>query len=128
MNAKRRVNKCAAAALYGKAQLYQNKYAEAKAVLDLVYSTGKNAQGVKYALLPKFHEPFDAETENSPESVFAVQYSIGDGAQEASNAGWGEVLNFPYNAGPGGCCGFFQPSQDLVNSFQVDAVTGLPNL
>ena len=128
MNAKGRVNKWAAAALYGKALLYQKKFAEAKAVLDLVYASGKNAQGVKYALLPKFHEPFDAETENSTESVFAVQYSINDGAPDAANGGWGEVLNFPYNSGPGGCCGFFQPSQDLVNSYQVDAVTGLPNL
>ena len=107
--------------------MYEKKYTEAKALLDLVYTSGKNAQGVKFALLPKFHQPFDAETENSTESVFAVQYSVNDGAPDAANGGWGEVLNFPYNSGPGGCCGFFQPSQDLVNSFQVDAVTGLPN-
>lgn len=128
MDAKGRVNKWAAAAMLAKAYLYQKKYAEAKTLFDLVYTSGKNAQGQKYALLPKFHQPFDADTENSTESVFAVQYSINDGAPDAANAGWGEVLNFPYNAGPGGCCGFFQPSQDLVNSFQVDAVTGLPNL
>jgi hypothetical protein len=36
-------------------------------------------------------------------------------------------LNFPYNGGPAGCCGFHQPSQDLVNAFQVDA-NGLPLL
>lgn len=127
MNAKGRVNKWAAAALLAKAYLYQKKFAEAKTLLDLVYTTGKNAQGQKFALLPQFHQAFNAETENSTESVFAVQYSINDGAPDAANAGWGEVLNFPYGAGPGGCCGFFQPSQDLVNSFQVDAVTGLPN-
>lgn len=127
MNAKGRVNKWAAAALYAKALLYQGKYAEAKTVFDLVYTTGKNAQGQKFGLLSKYHAAFDAETENSNESVFAVQYSVNDGAPDAANGGWGEVLNFPYNAGPGGCCGFFQPSQDLVNAFQVDA-GGLPLL
>lgn len=127
MNAKGRVNKWAAGAMYAKALLYQGKFAEAKAVFDLVYTSGKNAQGQKFALLPKFHDAFDAETENSTESVFAVQYSVNDGAPDAANGGWGEVLNFPYNSGPGGCCGFYQPSQDLVNAFQVDA-NGLPLL
>lgn len=127
MNAKGRVNKWAAAALYAKALLYQKKYAEAKTVFTLVYTQGKNAQGQPYALLPRYHMSFNAATENSTESVFAVQYSVNDGAPDAANGGWGEVLNFPYNSGPGGCCGFYQPSQDLVNSFQVDAVTGLPD-
>lgn len=127
MDAKGRVNKWAAKAMYGKALLYQKKYGEALTVLKDVYDNGKNAQGQKYALLPTYHGNFNAATENSTESVFAVQYSIGDGAPDAANAGWGEVLNYPYNAGPGGCCGFFQPSQDFVNSFQVDAVTGLPD-
>lgn len=127
MNAKGRVNKWAAGAMYAKALLYQGKFAEAKAVFDQVYTNGKNAQGQKYALLPRYHMCFNAETENSTESVFAIQYSVNDGAPDAANGGWGEVLNFPYNSGPGGCCGFFQPSQDLVNSFQVDA-NGLPFL
>ncbi|MCK4699656.1 MAG: RagB/SusD family nutrient uptake outer membrane protein, partial [Bacteroidales bacterium] len=44
------------------------------------------------------------------------------------NGGWGEVLNFPYKSGesPGGCCGFFQPTQDFVNSFRTSG--GLPLL
>jgi starch-binding outer membrane protein, SusD/RagB family len=127
MDAKGRVNKWAALALYGKALLYQKKFAEAKTALEDVYLNGTNAQGQKYALLAKYHDNFNAATENSTESVFAVQYSIGDGAPDAANAGWGEVLNYPYGSGPGGCCGFFQPSQDFVNSFQVDA-SGLPKL
>jgi hypothetical protein len=126
MNAKGRVNKWAAGALYAKALMFQGKYAAAKAVLDLIYTSGKNAQGVKYALLAKYSDNFNADTKNSTESVFAVQYSVNDGSG-ADNGGWGEVLNFPYTGGPGTCCGFFQPSQDLVNSFQVNAVTGLPD-
>jgi hypothetical protein len=127
MDAKGRANKWAAGALYGKALLFQKKFTEAKTVLNEVYTRGVNAQGVKYKLLAKFQDNFNAETKNNSESVFAVQYSVNDGAS-GSNGGWGEVLNFPYNGGPGGCCGFFQPTQDFVNSFQVDAVTGLPNL
>jgi hypothetical protein len=124
MNAKGRANKWAAGALYAKALMFQGKYAPAKAVLDLVYTSGKNAQGVKYALLAKYSDNFNADTKNSTESVFAVQYSVNDGSA-ADNGGWGEVLNFPYTGGPGTCCGFFQPSQDLVNSFKT--VAGLPD-
>ncbi len=126
MNAKGRVNKWAAGAMYAKALMFQKKYAEAKAVLDAVYTNGKNAQGQKYALLAKYADNFNADTKNSTESVFAVQYSVNDGSG-ADNGGWGEVLNFPYTGGPGTCCGFYQPSQDLVNAFQVNATTGLPD-
>ena len=124
MNAKGRANKYAAGALYAKALMFQGKYAAAKTVLDDVYTNGKNAQGVAYALLSKYSDNFNADTKNSTESVFAVQYSVNDGSA-ADNGGWGEVLNFPYTGGPGTCCGFFQPSQDLVNSFKTTA--GLPD-
>ena len=127
MSQKGRVNKWAAGAMYAKALLFQKKYAEAKVILDLLYTSGKNAQGQKYKLLDKFSDNFNADTKNSTESVFAVQYSVNDGSNGGDNGGWGEVLNFPYTGGPGTCCGFFQPSQDLVNSYQVDATTGLPD-
>ncbi|MGY0038616.1 hypothetical protein [Pedobacter sp. NJ-S-72] len=35
------------------------------------------------------------------------------------------MLNFPYGSAPINCCGFFQPTIDLANSFRVDA-NGLP--
>lgn len=124
---KGRVNKWAAAAMYGKALLFQKKYAEARTVLRDVYTNGTTADGRKYALLTKFADNFNAETKNSTESVFAVQYSVNDGTAGGDNGGWGEVLNFPYTGGPGTCCGFFQPSQDLVNAYQVEA-NGLPDL
>ena len=50
MSAKGRVNKWAAGALYAKSLMFQRKYAEAKPILDAIYTTGKNAQGQKYAL------------------------------------------------------------------------------
>jgi hypothetical protein len=125
---KGRVNKWAAGAMYGKALLFQKKFPEAKTVLTDVYTNGTTASGAKYALLTKYADNFNAETKNSTESVFAVQYSVNDGSSGGDNGGWGEVLNFPYTGGPGTCCGFFQPSQDLVNAFQVDATSGLPDL
>ncbi|MGZ5252796.1 MAG: RagB/SusD family nutrient uptake outer membrane protein [Flavitalea sp.] len=127
--AKGRANKWAAAAYLGKIYLYQKDWTNAQDYLDEAYTVGVNAQGQKYKLLDKFQDNFNAETKNSTESVFAVQYSVNDGAVDAANGGWGEVLNFPYLSGasPGGCCGFFQPTQDLVNSFQVEP-NGLPDI
>ena len=60
------------------------------------------------------------------QAVYTVQYSVNDNSG-GRNGGWGEVLNFPYKSGasPGGCCGFFNPTQDFVNSFRVGA-DGLP--
>jgi hypothetical protein len=37
------------------------------------------------------------------------------------------MLNYPYN-GPFSCCGFFQPSVDLANSYRTNPATGLPYL
>ncbi len=122
---KGRANKWAAGAYLAKTKLFRKDYAGAKPILEAIIANGKTAAGVKYALNAKFHDSFDADTKNSPEAVFSVQYSVNDGAN-GENGGWGDVLNFPYTGGPGGCCGFFQPTQDLVNSYQTDAVTGLP--
>jgi starch-binding outer membrane protein, SusD/RagB family len=60
--------------------------------------------------------------------VFAVQAAAGTGS--VNNANGDGDLNYPYNTGPNGpgnCCGFFQPSFELVNSFRTDA-NGLPLL
>jgi hypothetical protein len=35
-------------------------------------------------------------------------------------------LNWPHGGDIGMCCGFHQPSQNLVNAYKVDPVTGLP--
>ncbi|HLL42068.1 MAG TPA: RagB/SusD family nutrient uptake outer membrane protein, partial [Segetibacter sp.] len=120
-----RANKWSAGAMLGKCLLFQKKYAEAKTVLEQVYLNGTNPLGVKYGLLDRFQDNFNAATKNNKESVFAVQSSINDGAGGA-NGNYGDVLNAPYG-GPFDCCGFFQPSQDLVNSYKVDPNTGLPD-
>jgi starch-binding outer membrane protein, SusD/RagB family len=62
---------------------------------------------------------------NGPETIFAYQASANDGATDGNNANYGERLNFPHSGSPFGCCGFHQPSQNLVNYFATDA-NGLP--
>jgi len=115
--------------LYAKALMQMKKdYAGAKTILESVKTSGKKPNGGAIGLDAKYGDIFDAANRNSsPENVYTVQYSVNDGSG-GWNAGWGEVLNFPYKSGasPGGCCGFFQPSHDFVNSFRTSA--GLPLL
>ena len=120
-----RANKWAAAAYLGKAYLYQKKWAEAKAMFDEVIANGKTTDGLKYGLVPKYGDLFRIATDNNEEVVFAIQSAAGTGT--ANNASPDFVLNFPYNGGPAGCCGFFQPSFELANSFRTTG-GGLPLL
>ena len=119
-----RANSWAAKAYLAKTYLYEKKYAAALPIFEDVIANGMNAKGVKFELMTKFHDNFDAFTENNSEAVFSIQYSANDGSGGSANANQGEMLNYPYN-GPFSCCGFYQPSQDLVNSFRTDA-NGLP--
>ncbi|MBB1285380.1 RagB/SusD family nutrient uptake outer membrane protein [Flavisolibacter sp. BT320] len=125
-----KVNKWAGEAYYAKALLFQGKYAEALPILTDVVNNGKTSRDLKYNLAPAFHDLFNADKDNDPtvraESVFAYEASINDGSG-GLNANYEHILNFPYNGGPGGCCGFFQPTFELVNSFRTSA-TGLPLL
>ena len=124
-----RFNKTVCQVLLAKAymQMYGD-YAAALTLLTDVENNGTNPAGQSAGLDPHFGEVFNAAIRNGVESIYTVQYSVNDNSG-GWNGGWGEVLNFPYKSGesPGGCCGFFQPSQDYVNSFRVDA-SGLPFL
>jgi hypothetical protein len=129
MNQIGRFNGTVAKVLYAKALMQMKKdFTTAKALLESVKTNGRKPNGAAIGLAPKYGDIFDAANRNSsPESVYTIQYSVNDGSG-GWNAGWGEVLNFPYKSGasPGGCCGFFQPSHDLVNSFRTSG--GLPLL
>lgn len=119
-----RINKWAAATYLAKAYLYEKKFSEAKAMFDQVITQGVTSSGLKYGLMPKFQDNFDAAKKNMQESVFAIQMAANDGTNTIANANQGGMLNFPYNS-PFRCCGFYQPSVDLANSFQTTA-DGLP--
>lgn len=122
-----RANSWAAKALKAKALMFKKDFAAALPILKDVVANGVTTSGKKYALTANMFDNFNAETKNSAEAVFSCQQSVNDNSG-GSNGGWGDVLNFPYNGGPGGCCGFYQPSISLANSYKVDAVTGLPLL
>lgn len=123
-----RVNKWAAGAYMGKAKLYQEKYAEAIAWFDDVIANGVTSNGLDYQLLDDYAQIFNADNDNHAEAVMDVESSNETGSVRNSN--WWDDLNYPYQtgqAGPGDCCGFFQPSFELANSFRVTS-EGLPFL
>jgi starch-binding outer membrane protein, SusD/RagB family len=115
-----RANKYTAMALLAKAYMFQKKFGEAKPLLDSIINSGK------YQLMNNYHDNFNPQTKNREESIMSAQSSVNDHA-DGRNGNYGDVLNFPQNGGPGGCCGFFRPSQYLINHFKTDPVTGLPD-
>jgi starch-binding outer membrane protein, SusD/RagB family len=124
-----RVNKWAAMAFLAKAYMYQHDYVSAKPLLDEIIANGTTSGGTKYGLNPHFQSNFNPAEKNSRESVFACQTSVNDGSAIATNGGngnTGDELNHPYNHGPG-CCGFNNPSWNLVQAYKTDA-NGLPFL
>jgi starch-binding outer membrane protein, SusD/RagB family len=116
-----RVTKWGAAATLGKAYMFQGKFAEAKPLFDAIVNSKQ------YDLMPKYHDNFRAETNNNKESILEVEYSINDGAAINNNGNRGATLNYAYGGGVTTCCGFFQPTQSLVNAFKTDATSGLPD-
>jgi hypothetical protein len=117
-----RANKWAAAATLAKVYIFQKKYAEAKTLLETLVSTSG------HTLVAKYHDNHRSATNNNSESIFEIQFSVNDGAAISNNGNRGHTLNFPYGGGAlTTCCGFFQPTQNLVNAFKTDA-NGLPFL
>lgn len=120
-----RANKWAAKALLAKVYMYESRFVDAVPILKDIIDNGVNPAGVKYELLEMYSDNFNISTENSSETVFAIQHSVdavGDNANpgHGANSLYGGALN-------GGGYGFYQPSVSFVNSFQVDA-NGLPKL
>jgi hypothetical protein len=130
-----KVNKWAAAAYLAKVYMYQNKFAEAKDLFDLLIPAayggpgagGKTSNGKTYGLVPLYANIFKASNDNHEESVWAYQAAANTGSVNNANPEFD--LNWPYNTGadgPGNCCSFFQPSFEMGNSFRTSG--GLPLL
>jgi len=124
-----RFNATVARVLLAKAMMQMNgNYTDAEPLLQTVKTSGTKPDGSAVGLADTYGEVFDIVNRNGIETIYTVQYSVNDGSG-AWNGGWGEVLNFPYkgnNGSPGGCCGFFQATQEYVNSFRTE--NGLPLL
>lgn len=115
-----RVDKYAAESYLGKVYLYQKKYAEALTLFKDVITRKPKLMTIS------FLDNFDVHKENGPGSIFAAQNIINaDGSGDNGNVG--DMLSGLYGTAPVSCCGFFQPSVDLVNAYKVGA-NGLPLL
>lgn len=129
-----RANKLAAQAYLAKVRLFQAYEQDAThkvttinktRLQEVVTLTQAVISSGKYRLSTDFAENFIPETENGPESIFAIQFTINDGTT-SGRLSYEDGLNYPHGAPQYGCCGFHAPSQNLVNAFTTDA-NGLPN-
>ncbi|MCW3094277.1 MAG: RagB/SusD family nutrient uptake outer membrane protein [Ferruginibacter sp.] len=129
-----RVNKFAAQAYLAKLRLYQAYEQDDKhkvtsinqaRLQEVITLTQAVISSGKYALSSDIANNFLPETENGPESVFAIQFTINDGTT-SGRLSFEDGLNYPHGAPQYGCCGFHAPSQNLVNAHTTDA-NGLPN-
>ena len=110
-----------AKAYKGRVQVYAGQWPAAVATLEDVVKNGP------YKLETSFDRVWTGykDRQDGPETIWAFQASSNDGEPDGNNANYGERLNFPYSGSHFGCCGFNQPTQNLVNFFKVDA-NGLP--
>lgn len=112
-----RMDKNIARAYLGKLYLYQKKYPLALALFKEVMA-GKDLTTMSFA------HNFDITKENGPEALLVSKHAINANGS-ADNANVGDMLSGLHENTPVGCCGFYQPTIDLVNAFQVDE-DGLP--
>jgi len=131
---KGRVTKYAALAYEAKVILYRaypqdanNAYTgtATPALLNKVVALCDSVSLGGYGLLPDFQQLAEVEHEHGPESVFGIEYSISDGTTNG-RINWSNLLNVPKGPAYSGD-GFFQPSQNLVNSYKTDA-NGVPQI
>lgn len=114
-----RATSWAAKAYLGRVFLYQAKYTQALAMFNDVINNGG------FSMINNFGDVHGTAGNNGPHSIFQVQMSVNDGVPDGQNGNYGEVLNNPHNGSAGGgCCGFFQPTHNLVNAFKT--MNGLP--
>ena len=113
-----RMDKHIAKAYLGKLYLYQKKY-------DLALPLFRDVIAGKDLTSMNFEDNFDVEKEDGPEALLVSKHAINPNGS-ADNANVGDMLSGIY-AAPVSCCGFYQPTIDLVNAYKVDA-NGLPFL
>jgi hypothetical protein len=119
---KGRATQWTAKAYKGRVLVYTGQYGAAIPVLEDVRDKGP------YKLVSSFDRVWSglSANRNTSEEIFAFQASVNDGEPGGNNGNYGERLNFPYSGSHFQCCGFNQPTQNLVNFFKTDAATGLP--
>lgn len=118
-----RPTKTAAQSFLAKVYLFQQKYSEAKTLLDLVIASKK------YALVANYYDNFNPAQNNNKEAVWQNQVAVNvagvgyDRSQRGSDLSFPNAPDQPNLSG----AGFNQPTFDLVNAYKTD-VNGLPLL
>ncbi|MDR2234355.1 MAG: RagB/SusD family nutrient uptake outer membrane protein [Tannerella sp.] len=114
-----RATKYSAMTMKAQALMYQNKLSEAKPILDDIINSGE------FSLVANYFDNYNENTENNSESIFEIQCTTsgtGNASIDVTQAA------FIQPTGPAAVgWGFYQPSQNLVDAFQVTA-DGLPIL
>lgn len=118
---KGRITKGAALALLGKVYLYENKFTEAAATLDIIINKGQ------YALFNDFNTLFRVANEGSSETVFDIQYVGVEGGSYGcfvclegfAAVGFHGIKNY---VGPVYTDGnsYNLPTKDLVDEFEAN--------
>ncbi len=103
-----RATKGAALGILGKAQLYQAKWAEAKATLKEIIDSGE------YRLLANFGDVWSINHNNSEESLFEVQQAYGG---DTYSLGGSLTVVTGCRNGVGDGWSWGQPTSDLENAF-----------
>jgi starch-binding outer membrane protein, SusD/RagB family len=125
---KGQANSWAAQAFLAKVYMFEGKYTQAQTLLDALIANGVTASGTPYALQTNYAQNFNPNpaAKNTSESVFSVQISVNDGSGPSGGIAYGDNLNFPYGGGPGACCGFDNPTQDLADAYKTTGGLPLP--
>jgi len=113
-----RATKWAAMAVMAKAHLYQGEYDLAAPLLDAIITSNQ------FSLVDNYYDNFDMTTENNSESIFEIEAAT-SGSNHSALLLAGPTM---HQSGPAGLgWGFYQPSQNLFEAFQVSE-DGLPVL
>lgn len=116
---KGRMDKRIAKAYLGKLYLYKKQFSLALPLFEELL------QGQNLIAMP-FQDNFNVEKEDGPEALFVAKHAINSNGS-GDNANVGDMLSGLYGTAPVSCCGFYQPTIDLVNAYRVDE-NGLPFL
>lgn len=135
-----RPNKWAADIYYAKIQMYRasfpegdnpNGFNEALPILTNAIENGVTGNNLKYGLQANFHDNFDAQYDNSKESVWAVQLSVNDYQSGASSNGNScdryAGMNNVAAPSSGRGWGFYVPTPYAMDRYRTDP-NGLPYL
>jgi len=117
-----RITQWGAKAYKGRVQVYAGLFPAALQTLRDVKASGVFALEASYDRVWTGFQDYS----NGKETILAYQASANDGEPNGNNANYGERLTFPHSGSPFGCCGFHQPSQNLVNFMATNSTTGLP--